>query len=94
MTLATHICAEDVQDRRWASGSLVIASILAGAPLLAALAGSSLLAKPHVQFVLVLSLLSAFALIDQALNLLSFKEIRMAVGVCLSTIATVVLFCH
>jgi len=94
MTLVSHMSAEDVQDRRWASRSLVIGSLLAGAPLLAALAGSSLLPKPHVEFVLVLSLLSAFALIDQALNVLSFKEIRMTVGVCLSTIAMVVLFCH
>ena len=73
---------------------LVVGAILAGACLLVALAGSSLLLKSHGDFVLILSLLSAFALIDQALKLLPLKEVRLASGLSLSAIAMVMLFCH
>jgi hypothetical protein len=73
---------------------LVVGSMLAAAFLLVALAGSSILLQTHVDLALLLSLLSAFALIDQALKLLPLKGVRLASGVCLSVIAMVLLFFH
>jgi hypothetical protein len=93
ITLATEMSAAGRQKderRAW----LVIGATLAGACLLVALAGSSLLLKSHGDFVLILILLSAFALIDQALKLLPLKEVRLASGLSLSAIAMVMLFCH
>jgi hypothetical protein len=82
------------QDDRWAKRSLIFGSILAGAFLLIALAGSGILLKWHVDFLLILSLLSAFALIDQALKYLPLRGIRLVSGLSLSAIAVYVLFWH
>lgn len=80
------------ENERWAS--LVVSSILAGACLLLALAGSSILPKPHVHFASMAILLSAIALIDQALKLLPLKEIRLASGMALGATAMLMLFWH
>jgi hypothetical protein len=80
------------RQRRWASLNLVIHLTIPGALLLVALAGSSMLLRPHVYFLLILSLLAALALIDQALKSLPLKESRLAAGLVLGTIAACLLF--
>ena len=89
--MASYMSAEE-RRKRWTS--LVIGLAMPAVLLLVAVAGSGVLLKPHVQFVLVLSLLTALGLIDQALKTLPLKEIRLAAGLVLSTIAVFILFCH
>jgi hypothetical protein len=89
--MATCMSAE---ERRGPWSSFVIGLTIPAALLLVALAGSSILLKAHVQFVLVLSLLTALGLIDQALKSLPLKEIRFAAGLVLSTAAALMIFFH
>jgi hypothetical protein len=89
--MATYVSAEERRGR-WTS--LVIGLTIPAALLLVALAGSSVLVKPHVQFVLVLSLLAALGLIDQALKSLPLKEIRFTAGLVLSATAAIMIFYH
>ena len=89
--MATYMSAEE-RRRRWTS--LAIGLTIPAALLLVAVAGSSVLLKAHVEFVLVLSLLTALGLIDQALKSLPLKEVRLAAGLVLTTTAAVMIFCH
>jgi hypothetical protein len=89
--MATCVSAEERRGR-WTS--FVIGLAIPAVLLLVAVAGSSILLKPHVQFVLVLSLLTALGLIDQALKSLPLKEVRLAAGLLLSTTAAFMIFCH
>jgi hypothetical protein len=93
MPMIGYMAAEG-RHGSWARLNLIIGSTVAGALLLVALTGSSMLLKPHVDFVLILSLLIALALIDQALKSLPLKEIRLTSGLFLSTIAMLMLFYH
>lgn len=89
--MATYMSAEERRGR-WTS--LVIGLTIPAALLLVALAGSGVLVKPHVQFVLVLSLLAALGQIDQALKSLPLKEIRFTAGLVLSATAAIMIFYH
>jgi hypothetical protein len=89
--MATCMSAEERRGR-WTS--LAIGLVIPATLLLVAVAGSNVLLSSHVQFVLVLSLLTALGLIDQALKSLPLKEMRLAAGLALSAAAALMIFCH
>ena len=77
---------------RSAGLSLLLRSALAGIFLLIAMASSRLLLTPYVDFFLVLGLLSALAVIDQAAKAFPLNKSRLAPGLVMSMIAVLMLF--
>jgi hypothetical protein len=72
----------------------VLGSTLAGVFILFALAGSQLLVTLHVDFFLLLGLMSALAVIDLASKAFPASKSRLAPGLVLSTMAVLILFHH
>jgi hypothetical protein len=81
-------------DQVWGDRSLLVCSAVAGALLLIALVGASMLPIEPVGICLILALLSALGGIDNALKSFPMQRAALAPGVVLSLLAMLMLFHH